>query len=434
MRDPDLGLVRALGTFMLSCAVINVIVGGGIFRLPAQVSGNLGAASPLAFVAGALIIIPVTLCFAAAGSRVGATGGPYSYLREAFGPLAGFLSGALMWICNVASSAGIAAGLADQAGVIVPQLQGTGPRVALLVAVYALVIALNAWGVQIGGRALVVLATLKLTPLILLAGIGAFFIDWGQIQLGALPGFAVLGTSMVAVMFAYSGVETALIPSGEVRDPARTVPRAAFAATLVVVLLYIGLQIVCQATLGADLPASKTPIASTAGALWAPGFGLIMITATLSMLGFLMGNLLGSSRLLYALGRDRYLPQKLAQLSSRKVPLFAILTHGLLALALSCAGNFEFLILVSGGANCLVYLSVAVAAWQLEKRSVRQAQGAPFALPGGVVTPFLTVLSMLAVLSTLKYGEWAAITVAMLILAGIYALLRWLRPPTPSAP
>ena len=214
----DTALVRAVGTLALTAAIVNVTVGGGIFRAPSVLYAAMGAGAPLAFLAGALAILPIALCFAVAGSRVGATGGPYSYTAAAFGTFAGFVAGALMWITNVASSAGISAALVDQIGNVVPAIATPGLRTATLVVLYTLLIALNAFGVKLGARAIVALATLKLTPLFLLAGIGLWFVDWSQISV-AVPSWAALGTSMVLVMFAYSGMETALIPSGEVRDP-----------------------------------------------------------------------------------------------------------------------------------------------------------------------------------------------------------------------
>ncbi len=107
----DAALLRAVGLFALTAAVINVIVGGGIFRMPSALAAQMGAAAPLALIAGALAIVPIALCFAAVGSRVQVTGGPYSYLSATFGPFAGFVAGALMWISNFTSSAGVAAAL-----------------------------------------------------------------------------------------------------------------------------------------------------------------------------------------------------------------------------------------------------------------------------------------------------------------------------------
>ena len=214
----EAALIRAVGTFALTAAVINVIVGGGIFRMPSALSTQMGAAAPLSLVAGALAIIPIALCFAAVGSRVQVTGGPYSYLAATFGPFAGFLAGALMWISNFTSSAGVAAALSVQVANLVPALAPPLPRALLITALYLVLFALNAFGVKMGARAITALAALKLTPLFLLAAIGVFFVDWSLVSFSpaAAPSWGALGASMALVMFAYSGMETALVPSGEV--------------------------------------------------------------------------------------------------------------------------------------------------------------------------------------------------------------------------
>ena len=420
-------LVRAIGLGGLVAAIINIIVGAGIFMLPALLSTRMGAGAPLAFVAGALAIVPIALCFAAVGSRAAATGGPYTYVSAAFGSFAGFIAGALMWICNVASSAGVAAALMSQLANFSVIFGQPLPRTATLVVLYALLIALNAFGVKLGARAIVVLASLKLTPLFLLAGVGLFFVDWSQVSWVEIPSWGALGTSMVLVMFAYSGMETALIPSGEVRDPARQVPRATLAAIALVVLLYIGIQVVCQGVLGAALPASSAPIAQSAGALWSPGLALLLATACISMTGFLMGNLLASSRLLFALGRDGWLPLVFGRVTAtHHVPLLAIVVHGGIACALAAVGSFEALALISGGAICLVYLAVALAAWRAQQRGLRE-RGEPFVLPGGALIPAIGAVSMLAVVATLSVSEWLAIGVALVTLVALYLVLRQLR-------
>ncbi|MEO8366262.1 MAG: APC family permease [Pseudoxanthomonas sp.] len=422
----DAALIRAVGSFALAAAVMNIIVGGGIFRMPSALSAQVGIAAPLALVAGALAIIPVALCFAAIGSRAVATGGPYSYLGATFGNLAGFLAGALMWISNVTSSAGVAAALSLQVASLMPVFAAPWARGLLLATVYAAIFALNAFGVKLGARAITVLAALKLTPLFLLAALGMFFVDWNQVSFdpGAVPSWAALGTGMVLVMFAYSGMETALVPSGELRDPSRNVPQATMVAILLVVLLYMGLQIVSQGVLGPALAHSGVPIADTAAALWAPGRTVLLVTACLSMAGFLLGNLLGSSRLLFALGRDGYLPHVYGRVSAtHRVPLLALATHAGLALVLALGGTFDALALISGGAICLVYVLVSLAAWRGQKLDLRE-RGEPFVLRAGPLVPLLAVVAMLLIVTTLSSKEWLAIGLALAGLGLMYALVR----------
>lgn len=421
----EAALIRAVGTFALTAAVINVIIGGGIFRMPAALSTQVGIAAPIALIAGALAIIPIALCFAAVGSRVSATGGPYTYLTAAFGQFAGFIAGALMWISNITSSAGVAAALSEQVANLVPALAGPVPRALLITGVYAALFALNAFGVKLGARAIVALATLKLTPLFLLAAIGIWFVDWSQVSfaVGAVPSWTPLGASMALVMFAYSGMETALVPSGELRDPSRNVPRATVAAILLVVLLYLGLQIVGQGVLGtAALGASKVPVADTAGALWTPARVLLLITACISMTGFMMGNLLGTSRLVYALGRDGYLPRLFGRVTAtHRVPMNALIAHAVPAWILAIAGSFDTLALISGGAICLVYGLVSIAAWWAQRKDLRERGDTPFVLPGGPVIPLIAIASMVLVVFTLTQKELTAIGVALAVLVAIYA-------------
>ena len=407
----DAALVRAVGPFALAASIINIIVGAGIFMLPALLATRMGAGAPLAFVAGALAIVPIALCFAAVGSRAAATGGPYTYASATFGPFAGFLAGALMWICNVASSAGVAAALSTQVANAFPAFADSLVRGVFLAGVYALLFGLNAFGVRLGSRAINLLASLKLVPLFLLAVVGLWFVDWSQVSWTQVPSWGALGSSMVLVMFAYSGMETALIPAGELRDPARHVPRATMGAIMLVVLLYIGIQVVCQGLLAGGLAGSTAPIADAAGTLWSPGHAALLVTACVSMTGFLMGNLFASSRLLFALGRDGYLPRAYGEVSA---------THRVPRLAL--AGSFETLALISGGAICLVFAVVGLAAWRAQATNLRQ-RGTPFVLPGGAAIPAIAVLTMVATLATLSGREWSAIAAALAVLVAVYAAL-----------
>lgn len=420
-------LVRAVGLGGLSASIVNIIVGGGIFVLPATLALALGPAAPLAFVLGALVMLPITACFAAAGSRVTATGGPYSYIGAAFGPFAGFVGGALMWITNVASIAGIAAALVDQAGNAVPALASPGARAALLVGIYGLLVGINALGIRVGIRTIMTLAVLKLAPLVVLVIVGLFFVSPPNLAWQGWPEWSAVGSAMVLVIFAYAGVETALIPSGEVRDPNRLVPTATLLATVFVIALYVGLQSVAQGVLGDDLAGHPAPLAATAGVLWAGGFALLVATASVSMLGLMQGNLVGSSRLLYAFGRDRLLPRALGRVTAtRRVPLVAILAHAGVGLALALVGEFATLAMISGGAVCLVYIGVCAAAWHLERRGVA-THGTPFALPGGPSLPLVGISALVLVLSTLPALQWLAIAIALLAALAMYGMARLAR-------
>ena len=134
-------LVRAIGTFGLAAGIINITIGGGIFRLPANVAGSLGPAAPLAYLVCAVAMALIVFCIADAGSRVPLTGGPYAYVGTAFGPYVGFLSGVLLWMLGTFATAAVATVFASSLGLLVPPLAGRGMEIAILVAAFAAVVA-----------------------------------------------------------------------------------------------------------------------------------------------------------------------------------------------------------------------------------------------------------------------------------------------------
>jgi amino acid transporter len=109
MNSPRESLTRAIGTFGLAAGIINITIGDGIFRLPANVAGGLGAAAPIAYLVCAVAMGLIVICIAAAGTRVSLTGGPYAYVGAAFGPYAGFLSGVLLWMLGTFATAAVSA-------------------------------------------------------------------------------------------------------------------------------------------------------------------------------------------------------------------------------------------------------------------------------------------------------------------------------------
>lgn len=423
-RSGDSALIRAVGFWTLAAAIVNITIGGSIFALPGTLAESMGAAAALAFVCGALLFIPIVLCFAAAGSRVTVTGGPYSYVTEAFGVLPGFTIAMLFWISSVVGSGSMVAILADQAAHVFPGIGQPVPRAAFLLAVYGSLIFLNGRGIKAGAAAIVAFAVAKVLPLVLLAVIGGLHVKAANLEIHQAPTWTSIGNSLVIVVFAYSGIETALTPSGELQNPARVVPKAAFAGVAVVIALYSGLQWVAQGVLGPGLVGNTAPLAAVADAIHRGGGRLLLLVASISLIGVLQGDLLGSSRLLYALARDGFLPAGLATVTRKhRVPLLAVAAHALIAWALALVGSFTSLALVSGGALCLVYIACCAAAWRLQRLKVSQA-GTPFQLPGGVLIPLLGIAGLLFILLTLGRPEWMAIGCTLPVVGLLYLVTR----------
>ncbi len=232
------GLVRAIGTWGLAASIVNVTIGGGIFRLPASpdVTGRLGAAAPLAYLACAIVMGLIVLCIAEAGSRVSLTGGPYAYVETTFGRYAGFLVGTMLWMVGVTAIPGVASLFADTAARLVPALDSPFGRAGFLAVMFGAVTLINVAGVRQGTRLNAVLTIAKLAPLLLLLAVGLFSVQGVNLAWTSTPAVGDISRASVVLIFAFAGVETALVPSGEVRDSARTVPRAVFIAMGMVTL------------------------------------------------------------------------------------------------------------------------------------------------------------------------------------------------------
>src|ERR1700740_3069673 len=126
-------------------------------------------------------------------------------------------------------------------------------RIIVMLAVYSSLVLINIRGVREGAGAVTVITVAKLLPLLLFIGAGVFFIHAPNLSWGGWPGSRPLGDAVILLIFAFVGIEVALIPSGEVKNPARTVPRSAYLALVVTTIIYVLIQIVAQGTLGADL-------------------------------------------------------------------------------------------------------------------------------------------------------------------------------------
>ena len=416
-------LLRAMGTFGLAAAIINITVGGGIFGLPTDVARALGPAAPLAYLVCAVAMGLIVLCIADAGSRVPLTGGPYAYVGVALGPYAGFLSGFMLWLLGLFATAAVGTLFAISVGSLVPALAPWQPMV--LAATFAFWALVNTRGVVLGARLNGVATVVKLLPLVLVGVGGLFFVQADHLTVVAWPSAADVARTSLLLVFAFAGVESALVPSGEVRDTARTVPRAIALAMLGITALYISLQVSAQGILGAALGTTSTPLADAAGAAfggWART--LLLMGAALSMFGYLGGMTLSIPRLVFALARDGYLPGALAVVHpGRRTPQAAIVVQSLLALALAITGTFAKLAILANASALALYLGCAVAAWRLRTYPAAGASTG-VRLPLAGAAPFLAVPVILWLLTSLTGREWVSFGGCLAAASVVYLVAR----------
>lgn len=431
------GLVRAIGVWGLSAAIFNTTVGGGIFRLPAAVAGMVGPAAPIAYVVCAVTMGLIVLCFAEAGSRVSMTGGPYAYVETVFGPYVGFLAGVLLWLLGTTAVASVASAMGDMVGKLIPALAGSTARALVLAAAFAFLAGANVTGVKRGSRINTIVAAAKLVPLVLLVAVGALSVQASRLAIHEVPSGGTLARTAIVLIFAFTGVESALVPSGEVRDPSRTVPRAIAIAMIGVTCLYLAVHAVAQGVLGSDALAAEkaTPLAAVAERLVGPGGRVFLLAgACISMFGYVSGMTLAVPRALFAFARDGILPPFFGRVhEAYKTPHVAIITQSLIVCALAVANEFERLAVLANLAALLLYGMCALASIPLKRRGIQDEGATPFSLPGGPLIPLLACAVIAWLCTSITQKEWTELGLVLAVASVLY-LFRPGRRTAASAP
>jgi basic amino acid/polyamine antiporter, APA family len=405
----DHQLVRGIGVPALTANIISSTIGAGIFVLPAAMARTLGPAALLAFVCCAVAMVLFVTCFAIAGSRVSLTGGLYAYVEVAFGRYIGFLAGVLYALTALGAVAGVVNVLVNSIVIGVPSLGSAAMRIILMILVYGSLVAINVRGVRGGAGAVTVVTFAKLIPLLVFVCVGIFFIHPANLTWSAWPGSKSLGDAVILLIFAFVGIEVALMPSGEVRNPTRTVPRSVYLALVITTTIYMLIQLVAQGTLGADLANYKDAPLAQAAAMFLGNIGhkLLLAGAAISAFGFVTSDILSSPRIIFAFGRDGVLPRWFAHVHPRhRSPDVAIVTYAVIGFSLSITGTFEQLAVLSNVAVLLMYLLCCAACWFLVQRDIRiNTDGSGFNFPGMKIVPVIAIAAILWILGQASLNE-----------------------------
>ena len=219
-------LVRGIGFGGLAILVLNSMIGAGIFALPAAVSARAGVLSPWLFLAVGLLIITVVLTFAELSSYFKSSGGPVLFTTTAFGPLAGFATGWVLFVSRMAAFAANTTVMAVYLGAVWPWFsEGIGRTLLIVVVTFTLTYA-NYAGVKEGVRTMTVITFFKLTPILLLIVLGLQHVSGDVLFPSTMPTIDDLGGTTLLLVYAFVGFESVTFVSGESKDPKRTMPRA----------------------------------------------------------------------------------------------------------------------------------------------------------------------------------------------------------------
>jgi APA family basic amino acid/polyamine antiporter len=333
------------------------------------------------------------LCYAELGARRPQAGGSYVYLREAFGPLAGFLFG---WTMLLVIYSGSSAAVATIFASYTCALFGLSPAWALPLTVGALVFVagLNLFGLRLGAQIQNLFALLKLLAVAALVVCGLFFAGTGHAQiLAADPargGVGFIGAAL-PVLFAYSGFTYLNNLAGEVRDPQRTLPRALVLGMLLVIAAYALVNVAYLAVLGhAGLAASRAPAADVMQQVFGPlGARVIALGVAISTLGFCNITLVAGARVLQVMGEDGLFFRSVARLHPRyHTPNIALLLLSGWAIVLALSGSYgQLLDYATFGDWLACALGVATLFWYRRQDS----QPTSFRVPGYPLLPLLFI-------------------------------------------
>ena len=422
----EAGLVRAIGARQLTASIVNSTIGAGIFVLPAVAAAGLGAAAPIAYIFSAALMALIVCCVAAAGSRVSLTGGIYAYVEVAFGPYVGFLAGVLYFLTATFAVVSVSSAFAGSIGALWPAADSPVARAMVIAALFTMLAVVNIRGVRPGIRLVEGLTVAKLLPLLVLVGGGIWFVNPIDLRWPGMPAASAIGQAAIVLIYAFAGLEIALVPSGEVRDPARTVPRALFSALAITTLLYLLIQSVAQGLLGPAMASfSNAPLAEAASRVLGQGGRLlVLLGAVVSMFGYVAGDMLGSPRSLFAFARDGVLPKVVARIHPRfHTPYIAIAIYACIVAALAISSSFRQLAVLANVAALTGYLMCVAASYELQRRDVRADGGIPFAVPGGPAIPILAAAVILWLLTSATRREFG-VEALVLAVATLFYFIR----------
>ena len=420
-------LVREIGIWGLSANIVNIIVGAGIFVLPAIIAETMGASGITVYLFCGFLIALVMLCFAEAGSKVTRSGGGYAYVETAFGPFAGFLAAVFLVLGSAFSDAAVANALVELIGLAFPVFKNSLVRFILIFLIFSGLATLNVLGVKQGIGMVKINTVAKLTPILLLILFGWKDVSIANLSWQAAPTLEQFGSASLILFFAFQGGDTGLIVGGEIKNPQKTVPKAIFIGISFVLVLYILIQTVAQGILGSELPLFKeAPLAQAANIVFGPiGFTILIVGAGISMFGMLSGEILNLPRVIFGLASDRVIPiDKLAIIHPKfKTPHLAILVYAGIGFVTAAAGGFKQLAVIASASMLLVYFGVSLAVIKLRK--MKETAPGEFKLPFGYTIPILSAGIILFFLSNLKGYEKSGLLVFIGVLTVIYFLLRY---------
>jgi basic amino acid/polyamine antiporter, APA family len=415
-------LKRSIGKWEMVLLFINGVIGAGIFGLPSRVFQMSGVYSILALLLCMAAIFIIVLCFAEVSSRFHDTGGPYLYALSSFGPLPAFLTGWLLLITRFITYAALINLLVTYLGVFSPWFIQPMPRIGTITAITLVLGYINHIGIRNSTRANNLLTVGKLIPLLVFIGVGFFFVDADRFQQTELPEFSNVSATALLWIFAFGGFESVLVNSGEVKNPARTLPFALMIATLCIATIYILILLVSIGTLP-GLAASDKPLSDAAALFMGKkGATLIALGALVSITGTLNAIMLVGSRLPYAFSEQGQFPKIFSRVHPKyATPVWSLWAFAAVTLVVSINQNFVAAATLSAITRVMIYAIICIALLRLRKTNIGTESF--LRLRYGPTLAWLALPIIGWLLSSSKQQELISIAIALAVGLVIYFIV-----------
>lgn len=362
-----------IGLWTCTSLVVGNMIGSGVFLLPSTLAAY-GGISILGWLFSTIGAFILAILFSYLSKAMPSVGGPYAYTREGLGEFAAFLVAWGYWVSTWCGNAAITVAFVSYLSVFFPIL-ATDTLAAVLTGLGAiwLLTWVNSRGVTTAGKVQLITTIMKLCPLILIAVLGIFYVDWqffmpfnrsSESNIGAIVSTATL------TLWAYLGMESATVPAGNVENPEKTIPRATVLGTAIAAFVYIFGTIAVMGLIPVDsLKTSSAPFADAAAKMWGESARLwVAFGAIVSTFGALNGWILMQGQVPLAMTRDKLFPSVFGKENSKGVPALGIVISSILLSVLmsmnfskSLVEQFKFMILLSTLTVLIPYLFSSAA-------------------------------------------------------------------------
>lgn len=399
--------MRGIGFAGAAILVLNSVIGSGIFALPGRVAPAAGALSPWLFLVIGILVITIVLTLAELASYFKDSGGPVLFTTTAFGPLAGFGTGWILFVSRMTAFAANTNVMVNYIAAVTPWFQSGVSRALLITFVCGALTWANIIGVKEGVRTMAVITFFKITPILILILLSLQHISGDTLFPSSLPTFDDIGGTTLLLIYAFVGFESATIISGETKNPKKTLPNALVKTVIGIGILYF-LIVLAYTSVLPNAGSTDTALIDLGRELMGPaGVLFITVAAVFSVGGNLSSIMLAVPRLPFAMAEERLLPRWFGHVHEKyATPSNSILLLGGLGLVFAVSGTFTMLAAASSLTRLIAYLLCISSLPIIRNKATEEERSEAYRLKGGYIVPAIAFLLCIWLAAQANLKSW----------------------------